>query len=103
VPLGTAPSEVAGPNVHVTTSTTVPNGCSTVNVALVKATSSMDSVQFEFGQSGAPAIVAGADVVRTLNGVVPFLSSDSGITCVPVSVIGAGFCPGAAFPPTQRS
>ena len=85
--------------VHETVRTSVPSGCSTFSVALVKATSSIDSVQFVFGQSGAPAMVAGADVVRTSNGVVPFLISDAGIFSVPVKVIGAGFCPGAAFVP----
>jgi hypothetical protein len=99
VPLGTLPSDVAGSKLQVMTRTTVPMGCSTVSVALVNATSSIDTVQFAFGQSGAPAIVAGADVVLTPNGVVPFLISDFGMTCVPVRVMGAGFCPGAAFPP----
>jgi hypothetical protein len=99
LPLGTDPSEVGGSKVQDTVRTTVPTGCSTTSVALVNATSSIDSVQFEFGQSGAPAMVAGADVVRTPNGVVPFLISEAGIFSVPVNVIGAGFCPGAALVP----
>jgi len=65
--------------VQCTVRTTVPMGCSTVSVALVNARESIDSVQVLFGQSGAPAIVAGADVVLTLNGSVPFLISFAGI------------------------
>jgi hypothetical protein len=99
VPPGTGPFEVGGLNLQLTVRTTVPGGCSTVSVALVNARLSIDSVQFEFAQSGAPAIVAGAEVVLTLNGVVPFLISVFGISWVPVNVIGAGFWPGEAFPP----
>jgi hypothetical protein len=51
---GTAPLEVGVAKVQVTVSTSVPGGCSTVIVALVKATSMMFSTQFAFGQPGAP-------------------------------------------------
>jgi hypothetical protein len=85
--------------VHAIVSTTVPAGCSTVMVAEVKARSSIVSVQFGFGQSGAPGMVASGGSVWTLNGVLPFLSSSAGIASEPVTVIGAGFCPGAALPP----
>ena len=84
-PAGTAPFVVAELNVHATVRTRVPAGWSTVMVALVNAMSVMSSVQFGFGQSGAPAIgVAGAFVV-TLNGVLPFLSSLAGMDSLPVN------------------
>jgi hypothetical protein len=60
----TAPFEGGVAKVQVTVSTTVPDGCSTVIVALVKATSMMFSTQFAFGQPGAPGTgVSGAWVV----------------------------------------
>ena len=52
-------------------------------VAAVHASSVISSDQFGLGQSGAPGIgVVGASVV-TMNGVVPFLISDSGIAATP--------------------
>lgn len=96
---GTGPSEVGGLKVQVTVSTVVPSGCSTVMMALVNARSSMVSVQRLFGQSGAPAMTADGATVTTLNGVKPFLNSSSGIAWLPVTVIGAGFCPGGRFSP----
>lgn len=90
-----APSELGGLMLHDTVSTRLPGGCSTVIVALVNIMSTMVSVQLEFGQSGAPGIgVVGASV-NTLNGVLPFFISLSGIDNVPVTTTGAGFCPGA--------
>jgi hypothetical protein len=71
--------------------TTVPAGCSTVMVAEVNARSSIDSLQFGFGQPGAPGMgVVGATVV-TANGVFPFLISLAGIATLPKTVVGAGF------------
>lgn len=91
----TAPSDVAAVKVHETVNTTTPAGCSTVIVAEVNARSSMLSVQFGFGQPGAPGIgVVGATVV-TENDVFPFLISLAGIATLPVTVVGAGFWPGA--------
>jgi hypothetical protein len=97
--LDTAPSEVAGLNVQVTVYTTVPGGCSTVIVALVNATSVIVSVQFGFGQPGAPAIGDTGPSVVTLNVVLPFLISLAGMDWLPVRVTSAGFCPGASLPP----
>jgi hypothetical protein len=72
--------------VQETVSTVVPTGCSTVIDADVNATSVMISVQFGLGQPGAPGIgLTGAEVV-TLNDTLPFLISDAGIPCTPVSV-----------------
>src|SRR5438445_441264 len=94
----TVPSVVGDANVQLTVNTVTPF-CCTVTVALVNATSVIVSVQFGFGQPGAPGIGdTGASVV-TLNGVLPFLSSLAGIDCVPVSVTSAGFWPGASLPP----
>jgi hypothetical protein len=87
----TAPFEVAGVNVQVTVSTTVPGGCSTVIVAEVNERSVICSVQFGLGQSGAPAIVLGGGTVSTRNATLPFLISDAGIAWLPETVIGAGF------------
>ena len=71
-------------------STTVPGGCLTVIVALVNVTSVMFSIQFEFGQPGAPGIgVSGAEVV-TLKATLPFLISEAGIAWEPVNVTSAG-------------
>ncbi len=55
----------------------------------------MISVHEELGQSGAPGIGVVGEFVVTLNGVLPFLSSLAGIDTLPVTVTGAGFCPGA--------
>ena len=99
MPLGTGPSEVGGLKVHITVSTTLPAGCSTVIVALVKARSSIVSVQLGLGQSGAPAMIGSGGNVVTLKGVVPFLISSAGIAWLPITVRGAGFWPGAWLPP----
>ena len=85
--------------VHSTTSTTVPSGCSTVTVAEVNARSSIASVQLGLGQPGAPETGVSGGNVTTENGVLPFFTSSAGIACEPVTVIGAGFWPGAWFPP----
>jgi len=92
---GTAPFEVAGLNVQVTVRTTVGGGCSMVMTALVKDMSVMISVHDELGQSGAPGIGVVGEFVVTLNGVLPFLTSLAGMDTLPVTVTGAGFCPGA--------
>jgi hypothetical protein len=99
-PLGTRPSVVGELKVQLTVSTTVPGGCSTVIVALVNATSVIVSVQLVPGHSGAPGMGdVGAFVVTGPNGVLPFLISEPGIDCVPVSVTEAGFRPGGCcFP-----
>ena len=93
--LGTAPFDVGALKVHEIVRTTVPGGCSTVIVAEVNARSSMLSVQFGFGQPGAPGTGVVGAVVVTENDVLPFLISDAGIATLPVTVIGAGFWPGA--------
>ena len=93
--LGTAPLEVGALKVHEIVKTTVPAGCSTVIVAEVNANSLMLSVQFGFGQPGAPGMGVVGAVVTTENVVVPFLISEAGIATLPVTVVGAGFCPGA--------
>jgi len=90
---GTAPSEVGELNVQLTVKTTVPGGCSTVMMALVKAMSVMSSIQFVFGHSGERGTGVTGDCVTTPNGVLPFLISDAGIGSLPVTVIGAGLCP----------
>lgn len=85
--------------VHTSVSTTVGGGCWTVIVADVNARSVISSVQLGFGQSGEPGIgVTGAFVV-TANPTFPFLISLAGIAWLPDTVIGAGFWPGASFPP----
>lgn len=50
---GTAPSDECGLMLHVSLSTTLPGGCSTVMSALVNARSSTVSTRFGFAQSGA--------------------------------------------------
>ena len=92
---GTAPSDVAGLKLQETVSTTLPGGCSTVMTALVNDMSVIISVHDELGQSGAPGIGVVGEFVVTLNGVFPFLTSLPGIETLPVTVTGAGFCPGA--------
>ncbi len=92
---GTTPFDVAGLNVQVTVRTTVGGGCSTVMTALVKDMSVMISVHDELGQSGAPGIGVAGEFVVTLKGVLPFLISLAGMDTLPVTVTGAGFCPGA--------
>ncbi len=88
---GTAPSDVAGSNLHAMVRTVFPSGWSTVIVALVKARSSMLSTQFLLGQSGAPSMDAGGGLVLTLKATFPFFTSDAGIVSLPVTVRGAGF------------
>src|SRR2546427_11016460 len=82
--------------VQLTVRTMVPAGCSTVIVALVKAMSVMSSVHCEFGQSGAPGMGDSGASVVTVNGVLPFLISLAGIETLPVTLTGAGLCPGAS-------
>jgi hypothetical protein len=83
--------------VHVAVSTGP--GWLTVIVALVNAKSLMSSDHCGLGQPGAPAIGVVGGVVVTVNDTVPFLISDAGIAVEPVTVIGAGFCPGGWVPP----
>ncbi len=92
--LGTGPLEVGGLKVHLTVSTKVPTGCSTLITALVNDTSVIVSVQLEFGQPGAPGIGDTGGLVVTLKETLPFLIADAGMACDPVRVTGAGFCPG---------
>jgi len=92
---GTTPFEVAGLNEQVTVRTIVGGGCSTVMTALVNDMSVIISVHDELGQSGAPGIGVVGEFVVTLNGVLPFLISLAGMDTLPVTVTGAGFCPGA--------
>jgi len=94
------PPEVAGVKVHVSVSTTVPAGCSTVMAALVKDTLVIASVHLWLGQPGAPGIgLTGAFVISWPKCTVPFLICDCGSDCTPVSTTGAGFCPGGCFFP----
>src|SRR5215208_4076248 len=77
-------------SVNVCVSTVWPP-CTTVMVALVKATSVICAVQLPFGQPACAAVgCAGAPVV-TAKLRLPFLISVAGIDCVPVSVTVAGF------------
>jgi hypothetical protein len=86
---GTAPLFVGDENVQVALTVVVP--CWTVIVALVNATSVIDSVQLEPGHPGAPGIGdTGASVV-TEKAALPFLIALDGMLCSPVSVTGAGF------------
>ena len=60
-----------------------------------KATSVMSSVQFvELGHPGAPGIGVTGPAVLTLKLTLPFLTDPAGISCAPVRVTTAGFCPG---------
>jgi hypothetical protein len=98
---GSAPSFVGCANKHEMVNS-VAGGvpCCTVIVALVKARSVIVSVQFGFGQPGAPAIgLFGGGWVVTVKVTLPFLTSDAGIACEPETETGAGFCPGGCeFP-----
>jgi hypothetical protein len=107
--LGTDPFELAGLNVQLTASTSVSQrpksplaavwSWNSLIVAEVKDTSVMTSVQFGFGQPGAPGTgLTGAAVVVEMV-TFPFLMSPAGTGVAPTSVTGAGFCPGAWFPP----
>src|SRR5919198_1477453 len=79
---------------NVCRSTVLPP-CTTVIVALVKATSVISASQLLFGQPPClPVGSAGAPVV-TLKATFPFLISEAGMLCVPVSVTEPGFWPGA--------
>jgi hypothetical protein len=91
---GTDPSLVDGVNVHSTLSTSVPGGCWTMIVADVNARSTMPSVQWGLGQSGASAIGVVGSTVVTEKSTLPFLISDAGIATASVTVSGGGFCPG---------
>src|SRR5262249_49892603 len=93
---------VPGVNVQLTVSTTgggIPAPCSISITALVKDMSVMLSVQLLLGQSGAPVTGVCGGLVVTRNDTVPFLISESGIACEPVTVTCAGFCPGDGLPP----
>src|SRR5262245_20033600 len=96
-PAGTPPLADAGEIEHDTVSTSVPGGCSTVMVALVNARSVIVSVHWVLGQPGAPGITDGGATVTTSKGVLPFLISDAGMASLPLTVMGAGFCPGASL------
>ena len=88
--VGTGPLDVAGLKVTFTVITVAPCWESVI-VADVNATSVMFSVQFAFGQSGAPGIgVTGAAVVVVIV-TFPFLMSLAGIEVDPVKVTSAGF------------
>jgi len=89
--------EVGGLKVHVTVSTVVPTGCSTVITALVNATSVIVSVQLVFGHPGAPGIGDTGAFVVTLKDTLPFLILGAGMAWEPVKVTAAGFCPGGLF------
>lgn len=56
----------------------------------------MVSVQLGFEQSGARGMIGSGAIVITLNGVLPFLTSSSGMARLPVTVSGANFRPPAA-------
>jgi hypothetical protein len=101
VNLGTAPLDVGELNVQLTVSTSSPvsnvpfsfESWNSVIVADVNAMSVIVSVQFGFGQSGAPAIgVVGAPVVVAIV-TLPFLMSPAGTAVEPVTSTSAGFCP----------
>ena len=74
-----------------TVSTVVPTGCSTTMVALVNPRWVMFSLEFGFGQSGAPGIGESGSFVSTSKATFPFWIAPSGIASLPVTVIGAGF------------
>jgi hypothetical protein len=107
--LGTEPFDVDGSNVQVAVNTSVsqrPNSPSagvwswnSLIVAAVNVTSVMSSRQFEFGQPGAfgTGVTGGSvsDVIVTF----PFLMSSASTGVAPTKVTGAGFWPGAWFPP----
>lgn len=104
---GTVPLDVAGLKVTCTVSTSSPGSNVPLPfaswkswiVADVNATSVMVSVQFGFGQPGAPGIGdVGAFVVVVIV-TFPFLMSPAGIAVDPVKVTGAGFWPGGWFAP----
>jgi hypothetical protein len=56
--------------------------------------STIDSVQFELGQPGAPAIGVVGGFVVTVKVTLPFLTADAGIASDPLTDTGAGCCPG---------
>ena len=96
----TLPVVPLGPlNAKHAAKTSVPTGCSTSTRASVNLKSVIVSVQFGFGQSGAPAIGEVGGRVVTENEVVPFLISVLGIGSWPATVAGAGFCPGGWVAP----
>lgn len=72
-------------------------------VARVNAISTIVSVQFVFGQFGAPAMGEGGGFDVTINAALPLLIALAfalaGIATLPVTVTGAGFCPGAELLP----
>src|SRR5512135_2970258 len=83
VRLDTVPFDVGGENMQLTVSTSVPSGCSTLMTALVNARSVIASVQFGFGQSGAPAIGVTGGSVTTWKVTLPFSTSLAGIASLP--------------------
>src|SRR5215208_7765667 len=85
--------------VKVCRNTTVPGGCSTMIVALVKATSVISASQLLFGQPPCLPVGSAGAPVTTLNVTLPFLIEPAGMLCVPVRVTDPGFCPGASLPP----
>src|ERR671911_337358 len=98
-PVGASPGSNCRYGVKVCCSTTVPGGCSTVIVALVKATSVISASQRLFGQPPSLPVGSAGAPVTTLNVTLPFLISLAGMLCVPVRVTDPGFCPGASLPP----
>src|SRR5215208_7540960 len=85
--------------VKVCRNTTVPGGCSTMIVALVKATSVISASQLLFGQPPCFPVGSAGAPVTTLKATLPFLIEPAGMLCVPVRVTSPGFCPGASLPP----
>src|SRR5688572_15324636 len=93
----TAPFVVGDENGQLTTKTVV--RCTTRIVADVNATSVMVCVHLGLGQPGAPGIGLSGAPVESPNRTVPFLISEEGMLCVPVSVTSAGFWPGGCVAP----
>jgi len=100
--VGTGPFDVGELNVQFTVSTSSPGSnvpfpfesWNNVIVADVNAMSVMFSVQFGFGQSGAPTTgVTGGFVVVAIV-TLPFLMAPAGTAVDPVTVTAAGFWPG---------
>ena len=98
MPPGTGPLLVFGLNVQASENTVTPP-CTTVMFAEVNSRSLIASVHCGFGQSGTPAMIGSISLVVTLNDTVPFLIWESGIAWLPLTLIGAGFCPGGCVAP----
>src|SRR5919199_267019 len=84
---------------HVVAARTAAPPCTTVMVAVLKATSVISAVQLLLGQPAWSQVGWAGASVRTLNVTLPFLISDAGIDWVPLRVTSAGFWPGAWVPP----